>query len=131
MGAPVRRARVRRLLLQNPSGSGLRRQCSKAANPGENMHRFGLVIGAMVFACCSATAAEPPLPTGATARLGDARFLHPATVSHVIFSTDGKQVATLGGDRLLWWNASTGEQDAEPFKNEDVKFGAARVSADN
>jgi len=75
-----------------------------------------------------ARAAEP------ATRLGDERFLHPAEVTQVLFSPDGKEVATLGGAALRWWAVADGTLAAEPAKAGDQKLTAAIapvVSADN
>jgi len=50
-----------------------------------------------------------PLPAGAVARLGTARFRHPHTVEMVAFAPDGKTLVTSGYDRSLRvWDAATG-----------------------
>jgi RNA polymerase sigma factor (sigma-70 family) len=55
-----------------------------------------------------------PLPEGAVARLGTVRWRHSYTAGAVVFSPDGKQLATLGGFStarpLVVWDAQTGRQ---------------------
>ncbi len=58
-----------------------------------------------------ADAAGDPLPPGAIARLGSTRLRHGTCVTAVVFSPDGKRIASTGWD---WsprvWDAETGEQ---------------------
>src|SRR5262249_25946519 len=49
-----------------------------------------------------------PLPAGAVARLGTARFRHGSAVERVAFSPDGKTLATWSGRTLWLWEAGTG-----------------------
>src|SRR5262245_33470972 len=50
-----------------------------------------------------------PLPAGAVARLGSARFRHQGRVSLVAFAADGKTVVSAGeDDALRVWEADTG-----------------------
>jgi RNA polymerase sigma factor (sigma-70 family) len=55
-----------------------------------------------------------PLPAGALARLGTIRFRHSYFTGGVVFSPDGKKLATLGGNSsarpLVIWDAQTGRQ---------------------
>lgn len=52
-----------------------------------------------------------PLPAGAVARLGSAKFRHPAMVRFVGYSGDGATLITLSGDGdLRFWDARTGKE---------------------
>src|SRR5262245_15565470 len=49
-----------------------------------------------------------PLPPGAVARLGAARWRSPDAVQHLAFTPDGKIVLSLSDDELSRWDAATG-----------------------
>src|SRR5256885_191393 len=51
-----------------------------------------------------------PLPSGALARLGTLRFRHSGPVTSVAFSSDGKTLASAGGDQARLWNVATGKE---------------------
>src|SRR6185369_6418671 len=52
-----------------------------------------------------------PLPPGAVARLGDARFRHGGGVRKVVYTPDGRTLVTLGNDGLIQlWDAATGHE---------------------
>jgi RNA polymerase sigma factor (sigma-70 family) len=59
-----------------------------------------------------------PLPPGALARLGTLRFRHSYFTGGVVFSPDGKKLATVGanstGRPLVIWDAQTGRQLLQP-----------------
>src|SRR5262249_2936507 len=55
--------------------------------------------------------AGDPLPPGALARLGSIRFRHAGFVRSVVFSPDGKIVASMGDDHAIrLWEVSTGNE---------------------
>jgi WD40 repeat protein len=50
-----------------------------------------------------------PLPAGAVARIGSIRFRH-VGLSDLVYTSDGKQILSAGGDRVLrWWDLATGK----------------------
>jgi WD40 repeat protein len=52
-----------------------------------------------------------PLPSGAVARLGSARFRHAGGVSWARFSPDGKAIISVGvRGTVRWWDAASGKQ---------------------
>src|SRR5436305_975717 len=51
-----------------------------------------------------------PLPPGAVARLGAARFRHEGHVGTLVFSPDGKFLAGCCSKETLLWEASTGRE---------------------
>ena len=51
-----------------------------------------------------------PLPTGAVARMGSARFRHKNNIWGVAFAPDGKTLSTVGVDGLRLWETATGRQ---------------------
>ena len=67
---------------------------------------------------------------GVIKKFGNIQFLHPGEVSHVLFSADGKEIATFGGGTLQWWNLSDGTAGAAPIKN-TPPGNTLLVSADN
>lgn len=93
------------------------------------MPRLALLLAA-VFPT-TLLAAEPPLPPGAVARIGNTQFLHPEPVTHVLLSTDGAEVATVGKAALRWWKVADGTVASEPFKGTQQKFHTPIFSADN
>ena len=51
-----------------------------------------------------------PLPPGTLARLGTARFRHGAWVDDLVYSPDGKMMASVGNDGIIClWEAATGK----------------------
>ncbi len=58
-------------------------------------------------------AVEPkvPVPEGVLTRLGSPRLRHPAWVTALAFSQDGKRIASVGYDNtILMWDAETGQK---------------------
>jgi RNA polymerase sigma factor (sigma-70 family) len=57
---------------------------------------------------------DDPLPQGAIARLGTLRLRHSFTTAGIVFSPDGKRMATLGGNSsgrpLVVWDPNSGRQ---------------------
>ncbi|MGH7173731.1 MAG: WD40 repeat domain-containing protein, partial [Gemmataceae bacterium] len=54
-----------------------------------------------------------PLPYGVVARLGTVRLRHADFIHSLIFSPDGKTIASLGDDwRLSLWDTATGREQA-------------------
>jgi WD40 repeat protein len=51
-----------------------------------------------------------PLPPGAVARLGTARFRHGDEINAVAFSPKGDMIASAGGSSVRLWDAKTGRQ---------------------
>jgi RNA polymerase sigma factor (sigma-70 family) len=51
-----------------------------------------------------------PLPPGAIQRLGTTRWRQPSGVTGIGFTTDGKQVATVGNQALYLWETTTGRE---------------------
>lgn len=51
-----------------------------------------------------------PLPAGALARIGTARFRTDETVTGVRFSPDGKTLASFGYDAVVLWDSRTGKE---------------------
>jgi WD40 repeat protein len=55
-----------------------------------------------------------PLPPGAVARLGTARFCYPGPIDHLVFSPDGKTLVVGSGSRSetppQLWDAATGKE---------------------
>jgi YD repeat-containing protein len=75
-----------------------------------------LVVGLLTAGAAAATAADhtdlygDPLPPGALARIGSARFRHPDAVVSVVYAPDGKSVATCGRDgSVRIWDLATGK----------------------
>jgi WD40 repeat protein len=54
-----------------------------------------------------------PLPPGVIARLGTVRFRNGDVIFSVVFSRDGKYLATSAGDTVRWWDVTTGKQVRE------------------
>jgi RNA polymerase sigma factor (sigma-70 family) len=51
------------------------------------------------------------LPPGAVVRMGAVRFWHGQTVNRVVFSPDGKALASASSDRMIrFWDAGTGKE---------------------
>jgi WD40 repeat protein len=51
-----------------------------------------------------------PLPKGALARLGTLRLHHPGYIDGMIFSPDGKTLATTGGGPVCLWDWASGKE---------------------
>lgn len=68
--------------------------------------------------------AEPrvPVPEGVVRRLGSPRLRHPAWVTDIAFSQDGKRIATVGYDKTVRvWDAETGaETNSTPLAMKSV-----------
>jgi WD40 repeat protein len=97
---------------------------------------FLAVVGALLLA--APLPADPPrpdahgdpLPPGAVARLGTTRLRHADSLTHVVYSPDGKLLATLSRDRTLRvWDAATGRQ-VHLFQEKDVDYYAVAWSPD-
>jgi WD40 repeat protein len=84
-----------------------------------------------------------PLPDGAVARLGTLRFKHGpfgcepvysgACVDHVVFSPDGKKIASLDAQlsgTLRLWDRASGKQLPGPWTASDLRHAAVVFSAD-
>jgi WD40 repeat protein len=67
-------------------------------------------------------AAGDPLPAGAVARLGTARFRHPAPVTFAGYSGDGSLLVTATADSVHVWTARTGKE----AHRLEIKAGARR-----
>jgi WD40 repeat protein len=51
-----------------------------------------------------------PLPAGAIARLGSGRFVHGSSVQAIVYSPDGKLLASAGAEKVIkLWDADTGK----------------------
>jgi hypothetical protein len=51
-----------------------------------------------------------PLPKGALARLGTVRFHHPGYIGSMVFSPDGKTLATVGDGLVCLWSCACGKE---------------------
>src|SRR5438876_3756927 len=51
-----------------------------------------------------------PLPDGALARLGTVRLRHGDAGARIVFSKDGKQLASAGQDGVAIWEVSSGKR---------------------
>jgi RNA polymerase sigma factor (sigma-70 family) len=58
-----------------------------------------------------------PLPAGASMRLGTARFRQPQEIRHIVFSPDGRRVATDNGQRSLLISDA---RDGKPLRSIEV-----------
>src|SRR5436305_14109765 len=82
-------------------------------------------------ASAGVSSAEAPLPPGALMRLSETRSRPGARISHLAFSRDGKQLASLGHsmyfeDRLSIWDANTGKELRARSVNEGQVFEMSR-----
>lgn len=69
-----------------------------------------LLVAAVTSAALTAADPDPPLPPRALARLGETKFRHGFMVNQVVFSPDGKQLASAGNGRgLCLWEPTTGK----------------------
>lgn len=84
------------------------------------MHRT-LTAGAFLFVIVTASADEPiktdrygdPLPRGAVARLGTVRFRHSLPIDSIVYSADGKLLASGSWDGTACvWESATGKLQA-------------------
>jgi WD40 repeat protein len=74
-----------------------------------------------------------PLPVGAVARLGSARFRHGGAVHSVAFSADGKLLAASsdGDNRIVIWDRATGRKLHDiPAAQRDLPATYLRISPD-
>ncbi len=79
-------------------------------------HTFALMLGSLLILSGTALGQElepanrsaDPLPPGAIARLGSPRLLHPAEITSLVFSPDGRHLASGDRDGLvcLWETAA-------------------------
>jgi RNA polymerase sigma factor (sigma-70 family) len=75
-------------------------------------------------------AAVPDLPPGARARLGELRLRHGAPVDGMVFSPDGKTLASAGLDgNVRLWDAATG-RERRTFTEPGTRVWSAAFSAD-
>src|SRR5579884_2799395 len=73
-----------------------------AKRPGVLATAGTIIIAAwLVSGRAPAADGSDPLPAGAVLRLGSARLRHGGTVNAVVFSPDGKALASAGADRLV------------------------------
>src|SRR5437764_896624 len=97
-----------------------------------------LVAFVLSLAATPVGAAQPghdfqgdPLPEGALARMGTTRLRHDDFVSHVVYSPNGKFLASLSHDNTLRvWDAITGQQ-LHLYLEKDVVYYALAWSPDS
>jgi WD40 repeat protein len=86
-------------------------------SPTSRRHPAQVVTLLLALTAAAACGAEPrldlysdPLPEGAIARLGSIRLRPGGAVTHLVFSPDGKQIASWSESGLSIWEAETGRE---------------------